>query len=203
MASEDQLSGNTFAFAHVARTPFRSLPGFTGAEHEVRQLSAPVEHGALHRGTHSPGAHVPWAPGFPKPSEILLQCAQIISSPVLGESAKARVFSSPWLTLAGSNPFCLLTFSLIFLLDPCPSPPSSLRASVTPWSALSALCPSHSFTCCSGVQGLVCPDKISLFSAISPGIVPSQLASVRKWLYLAWSITLVLIIKSRKRKKRG
>lgn len=117
LASEDQLSGNTFAFAHVARTPFRLLPGFTGAEHdEVRRLSAPAPHGALCQDMHCLGDCIPWAPGSPKPSQILLQRVQIASALVLGGSTKAWVFSSSWLTPARSNPFCLLMFPLEFLL---------------------------------------------------------------------------------------
>lgn len=194
MASEDQLSGNTFAFAHVARTPFRSLPSFTGAEHEVRQLSAPAQRRVLRRGMHSPGDCIPWAPSSPKPTKILLQRVQITSAWCW---AKGQVFSSSWLIPAGSNPSCLLTFPSNFSfpsqLDPSQRDPMviTLRSLPFPllyfllWSARSAL-----------------PRKN--FSAISPGVswrVPLQLASVRKWLYLAWSITLVLIIKSGKRKK--
>lgn len=143
LASEDQLSENTFVFAPVARTPFCWLPSFTGAEHEVRQFLAPVEPRALRRGYTVPGSSCLTGTGLP---QIHLQPAQIISAPVLGKTMKAWVFRSSWPTPAGSNPFCLLTFCLEFLLDPCPSPPSSLRASLTPWLTLFTLCPSHSFT---------------------------------------------------------
>lgn len=64
LASEEQLSGNTFGFARVAPAPFPSLPGFPGQSSRSGSSQCPQSTGTL-------WDPIPWAlhsPNHPKSS---------------------------------------------------------------------------------------------------------------------------------------
>lgn len=96
LASEEQLSGNTFGFARVAPAPFPSLPGFPGQSRRSGSSQCPQSSGTLW-DTHPMGIVLPKT--IPNPPAIgpgLLQ---------LGESVQSQVFNSPWLIPCASLGF--------------------------------------------------------------------------------------------------
>lgn len=139
MASEDQLSGNTFVFAHVARAPSHSLPDFMAQSR--RSSGSPCW--GMQSPDHVHGHHAP-----PNHTKSSCNVSRSSLSWFRVKAQKPGYLAHPGQPRQGLIPSTSLRFpSNFFWIHVFPI---SLQASMTPWPTLSTFCSSHSFTFCSG-----------------------------------------------------